>query len=113
MKKLLALSLVLMSVTVFAKSAAPNAANVVDALALANPADVAEFLKGGNVTTSIVYKAVTANEEVYTMLRQSCSSNGLGPAQCLGGIQIQITLVAKVMMANRYKSGSSKISRLR
>ena len=62
MKKLLALSLVLMSVTVFAKSAAPSAANAVDALALANPADVADFLKGGNVTTSITYKAVTADE---------------------------------------------------
>lgn len=113
MKKLLALSLVLMSVTVFAKSATPNAANVVDALALANPADVAEFLKGGNVTTSITYKAVTADEEVYTMLRQSCTSTGMAPARCIGGVQIQITLVAKIMMANRYKIGSSKISRLR
>lgn len=118
MKKLLALSLVLMSVTVFAKVSQskisqPSAADVINAMALANPADVAEFLKGGNVTTSIVYKAVSANEEVYTMLRQSCSTNGLSKAQCIGGVEIEITLVAKISMSNRYKFGSSQIRRLR
>ncbi len=113
MKKFLALAFMLMSVTVFAKTAAPSAENVVDALALANPSDVAEFLKGGNKMISIDYKKIGDDQEVYTMLRAQCSSNGLGPAQCLGGTQIQITLAAKVVMANRYKTGSSRISRLR
>ena len=114
MKKLvLALSLVFMSFSAFAKTAAPSSAAVVDALALANPADVAEFLKGGNRTTSITYKAVSADEELFTLVRQSCSSNGLGPAQCLGGVEIKIQLVAKISMANRYKVGSSSVSRLR
>lgn len=114
MKQLLALAIVLMSVSVFAKTAAaPSAQKVVDALALANPSDVAEFLKGGNVTSSIEYKQVSADEENYTMLRQSCSSNGLGPGQCLGGVQIRINIQSKIVMANRVKTGSSQISRLR
>ena len=109
----IALSLVLISMTGYAKTAAPTAAAVVDALALANPADVAEFLKGGNRTTSINYKAVSANEEVFMMVRQNCSSNGLGPSQCLGGVEIRIELVAKISMANRYKVGTSSVSHLR
>ena len=107
MKKLLVLSILVMSTVVFAKGL--SAKNVVDALALANVADAAEFLKSGNRTTSITYKAVNADQEIYTMVRQNCSSTGTAPTQCIGGARIQITLDAVIMMANRYKVGSSSI----
>lgn len=112
MKNLFLAAMILTSATAFSATAAKATLDVVDAMALANPADVQKFNTSGNRTISVT-KSVVDGEDVYTLLRQHCMTNGTSPTQCLGGAQLTIKIKTKIVMSNAVKVGESSVVGIR
>jgi hypothetical protein len=112
MKNLFLAAMILTSATAFSATAAKATLEVVDAMALAKPADVQKFNASGNRTISVT-KSVVNGEDVYTLLRQFCSTNGTSPSQCLGGAQLTIKIKVEQRMSNLVKVGESSVVGIR
>ena len=112
MKNLFLAAMILTSVTAFSATAAKATLEVVDAMALASPADVQKFNASGNKTISVT-KSIVDGEEVYSLMRQACHTNGTSPSQCLGGAQLTIRIKTKIIMSNAVKVGESSVVGIR
>lgn len=72
-----------------------TAAEVVDALALAKPADLKLFIKSGNVTKTVSRQVRQPEVTVYTFTRQQCNLGGITGGMCLGGAVLQVVVTEK------------------
>lgn len=71
------------------------AAEAVDVLLMAKPADLKAYQKAGNTTKAVTRQNWQPGITNYIFTKQHCSLGGITGGQCLGGARLEVTVREK------------------